>query len=159
MVTKDTLAVQKREAYLNIQPSNMASEIMDDNHLLRIQQLEKEKEFMNWRKTGSVNGSQRGSIVNRRLSKQSNVSKTSIGSFNNALQKATQMMERNRKRASFASNNSMGMSDGGGLKSSGLPMRQSIASVGSDQQMNTIQQPGLVISDQLQFGSQFNQQQ
>ena len=57
MVTKDPTAVQKREAYLNIQPSNMASEIMDDNHLLRIQQLEREKEFMNWRKTGSLNES------------------------------------------------------------------------------------------------------
>jgi hypothetical protein len=57
MVTKDPTAVQKREAYLNIQPSNMASEIMDDNHLLRIQQLEREKEFMNWRKSGSLNGS------------------------------------------------------------------------------------------------------
>jgi len=84
--------------------------------------LEKEKEFVNWRKTGSVNGSQRGSVVNRRLSKVSNISKTSIGSFNNALQKATQMMERNRNRASFASNNSMGLSDNG-LKSSGMPMR------------------------------------
>jgi hypothetical protein len=47
----------------------MVSEIMDDNHILRLQQLNREKEFLNWRKTGSINGSQKGSIVNRRLSK------------------------------------------------------------------------------------------
>lgn len=58
------------------------------------------------------------------------------------------MMEKNRNRASFASNNSMGLSDNGISKSgSGLQMRQSIASVGSDQ-MNRISQPiGIAMND------------
>jgi len=46
------------------------------------------------------------------MSKKSNVSNTSMSSFNNALQKATQMMEKNhRNRDSFASDNSMGLSN------------------------------------------------
>ena len=35
VVTKDPAAVEKRKAFLNIHPSNMVSEIMDDNHILR----------------------------------------------------------------------------------------------------------------------------
>jgi hypothetical protein len=58
------------------------------------------------------------------------------------------MMERNRNRASLASNNSMGLSDGG-MKSSGLQLRQSIGSVGSDQMMNKLSKPALVNNDKL----------